>query len=125
MNHLRVIEGGRALIPNDAADRRAINAMIEPPTDDLPERVQRAEMAAHHVAQLIAPGMAIVRNSRAELMRMVASVDLAEAVRTHAIFKEAVASVDALFEMLRAAEIRLAVAINAVAREGLMDADDE
>jgi hypothetical protein len=119
MNHLRVIEGGRAPVPSD------VGKMIEPPTDDLPERVQRAEMAAHQGAQLVAPGMAIIRNTRAELMRMVASVDLAEAVQTHAIFKEAVASVDALFEMLRAAEIRLAVAINAVARERLTEHDDD
>jgi hypothetical protein len=69
--------------------------------------------------------MAIVSTSRAELMRMIATVDVAEAVQTHAIFKEAVASVDALFEMLRTAEVRLAVAINAVVREGLAKPDDE
>lgn len=75
-------------------------------------------------AELVAPGLAIVCRSRAELMRMLATVDLAEAIRTHAVFKEAVSSVDALFEMLRIAELRLALAINALVREGLAKPDD-
>jgi hypothetical protein len=129
MNQLRVIEGGRALIPNGTGKAGAvapcvINFAIAPPTDDLPERVRRAEGDARMAAQLVAPGMAIVRKSRAELMRMIASVDFAEAVQTHAIFKDAVAAVSSLFEMLRTAEIRLAVAINALAREGLTEPDD-
>jgi hypothetical protein len=51
--------------------------------------------------------MAIICKPRADLMRMIASVDLADAVQTHATFKEAVSGVGSLFEMLRTAEIRL------------------
>jgi hypothetical protein len=57
-------------------------------------------------------------------VRLCAPLHAAEAIRTHAIFKEAVSSVDALFEMLRTAELRLALAINAVVREGLAKPDD-
>ena len=130
MNHLRAIEGGRDQRPAAAGKIGplvpcVITPTIGPPTDDLPERVRRAEGEARMAVQLVAPGMAIVCKSRAELMRMIATIDVAEAVQTHATFKEAVASVDALFEMFRTAEIRLAVAINALAREGLTEPDDE
>jgi hypothetical protein len=116
MNHLRVIEGGR---PDSVSDGRKIEA-----TPDLQEQVERIESDARMAAELVAPGMAIVGRSRAELMRMIATVDLAEAIRTHAVFKEAVSSVDALFEMLRTAEMRLALAINALVREGKAKPDD-
>lgn len=130
MNHLRMIEGGRDRRPT-ATDEKigpavpcVVSATIAPPTDDLPERVRRAEDDARMAAELVAPGMAIVGKSRADLMRMIATVDLAEAIRTHAVFKEAVSSVDALFEILRTAEMRLALAINALVREGLAKPDD-
>jgi hypothetical protein len=113
MNHLRVIEGGR---PASASDGGKIEAG-ELYAPDLQEQVERVESDARKAAELVAPGMAIVCRSRAELMRMIATVDLAEAIRTHAIFKEAVSGLDALFEMLRTAELRLALAINAVVRE--------
>jgi hypothetical protein len=131
MSHLRAIEGGRDRRPavtgkiGPLVPCCVINPTIGPPTDDLPERVRRAEGEARMAVQLVAPGMAIVSKSRAELVRMIATVDVAEAVQTQAIFKEAVASVDALFKMLRTAEIRLAVAINTLAREGLTEPDDD
>jgi hypothetical protein len=115
MNHLRVIEGGR---PACASEGGKLG------TPDLQEKVERVERDARMAAELVAPGMAIVGKSRADLMRMIATVDLAEAVRTHAVFKEAVSSVDALFEMLRTAEMRLALAINALVREGQAKPDD-
>jgi hypothetical protein len=122
MKHLRVIDGGRALVPCNARDIVASGAAAG---DDLGERVRRAEDAANLAAELVAPGVAIVCKSRAELMRMIAAVDLADAVQTHAAFKEAVAGIGSLLEMFRAAEIRLAVAVNAVAREGLTEPDDD
>ena len=72
-------------------------------------------------AELVAPAMATVSKPRAELMRMIAAVDIAEAVNVHVTFKEAVVAVDALLDLLRAAQVRLGVAINAVAREATPD----
>jgi hypothetical protein len=118
MSRLRVIEGGRPASASDSIEARECS------TPDLQEQVERVERDARMAAELVAPGMAIMGKSRADLMRMIATVDLAEAVRTHAVFKEAVSGVDALFEMLRTAELRLALAINAVVREGLAKPDD-
>lgn len=120
MNRLRVIDGGRALVPVDGGKIEA--AELSPL--DLQAQVERVERDARMAAELVAPGMAIVGKSRAELMRMIATVDLGEAIRTHAVFKEVVTALAPLFEMLKAAEIRLAVAINTVAREGLATSDD-
>jgi hypothetical protein len=116
VTHLRVIDGG--LLATDAGGAEEANRSgIECYDAALAARVEQAEAHARAAVQLVAPAIAIGNTSRVDLMRMIATADVADAVHTHSVFSEAVTAMGAMFELLRTAELRLRVAINTLARD--------
>jgi len=115
VTHLRVIDGG--LLAANTDGEEANRSGIERHDAALAARVEQAEAHARVAVQLVAPAIAIGNTSRVDLMRMIATADVADAVHTHSVFSEAVTAMGAMFELLRTAELRLRVAINTLARD--------
>ena len=71
------------------------------------------------VVELVAPGIGIMCKTRADLVEHIKSSGFKDATETQAAFREGAAAARALFELLRAAETRLSVAITAAVQDEL------
>jgi hypothetical protein len=108
MTDLRVIDGGRSLAPGEA-DRIVTAAAVY--DIDLLRRVRHAERDARMVARLVAPAIATICKTDAELAAMIAVAGVDDATTTAAAFAKAAAAARALADVIEAAEASLSAAI--------------